>query len=322
MTAVCAEPGVVLLESAHGLCRLVSARPFDPAATPAAPWSPGLRVLPDAERDAAGPEVLTCWYEDAGPAGLCWEDGGVRVRLPWQDTAGGAEIGYVAAVLMERDRQRHGYFTLHSASAALGRSGVLLLGKEGAGKTSVLTHLCLAHGAELIGNDLSVIGGPGPRYEIAAGTRFLFLRQASVSRSMRALDLPAPARTGLDSWRTKWMVDPAEAGISVAEGPRPLDHVFSVHVDESQDGLRVEAVDDAATLLHLHENAARYVRGTATHVLHGRARRPLGYLPSLDTESFYLHRVRVIEHLAAELGIHYVSGPAAAVAAHIAEAVR
>lgn len=312
-------PAQQLFEAAHGRCLLISEHEIDLAATPAAPWIPGLRRAargPDAEGTAPAAPVLR--YEDAAPPGLSFRGLRATVRIPWEHTDSGAQLGYVAAVQLERDRQRRGYFTLHAASAALGPRGVLLLGKEGAGKTSVLGHLCRSHGAELIGNDLSVVGGRGPRYEIAAGTRFLFLRQASVDRSMAALGLPRPERDGLDPWRTKWIVEPEQVSIPVADGPRPLDAAFLVHADETQRDLRTGTAADAATLLHLYENAARYIRGTATHVLHGTALRPLGYLPSLDTEPLYRRRAAVIGHLAHELGIRYVSGPAGAIAEYIA----
>ncbi|MET9255184.1 hypothetical protein [Streptomyces sp. NPDC003717] len=309
-----------LLASAHGRCLVVTDHAVDLTATAAAPWSPGLRALPAGR---ATPTTPVLRYEEAGgPPELSWDEAGARLRAPWRDTADGAVLGYLAAVLMERDRQRRGYFSMHAAAASLDGRGVLLLGKEGAGKTSVLSRLCRHHGARLIGNDLTVLGGRAPRCELVAGTRFLFLRQASVDRSMADLDLPLPRRAGLDPWRTKWRVEPAEVSIDVDTRPRPVERVHLVHVDESQPDLRTGRADDTATLLHLHENAARYIRGTATHALHGAPQRPLGYIPSLDTAGLYHHRAAVLAHLAHEVGIEYVSGPATAVAAHVARGLR
>jgi len=66
--------------------------------------------------------------------------------------------------------------------------------------------------------------------------------------------------------------------------------------------------------LNLHENALRYVRGTATPWLLGDGR--FGpYVPALDDERAHAARVATLERLLARS--RYVAGPPAAVAQHL-----
>jgi hypothetical protein len=235
------------------------------------------------------------------------------------DTHAASTVVYLSVGLLELSRQTHGYFTLHAAGAALKDDrGVLLLGKEGAGKTSTLIQLARRHGARIVGNDLIACGGAP--VELCAGTASLFLREASVDRSLSDVGLPRPPRHSIDPWRTKWRVDAHSLGFETATDVA-LAVVCFVHVEEEQREVRVARADgDLAMTLHLHENASRYIRQTATPFLDPRTNCVLGYLPSLDSPDLHATRSALVEGLLAQA--IYLSGPSAAIADAITDALK
>lgn len=229
-----------------------------------------------------------------------------RVQFPWHLMQGGLTLLYLAYPLIERQRQTNSFLTAHAACVSTPQGGILILGKEGAGKSSVAISLCRNHDAKLVANDLTVIGLRDGRIISDGGTKFLFLRQESVKRNMPDL-LPFFPETSKDTWLHKIRIAPNQVGITCETGSVPIKWIYQVHIDGDQQHVFHCPDVGLVTRLYLNENFSRYIRSTCNAVLSGDNYNFLGYIPSLDTPEFYSFRVRLIERILDELT--YLSGP-------------
>jgi len=256
-------------------------------------------------------------YQDSEARTLEFADHRVDVRYPWIDMRGGEVLLYIAYPLIELQRQSKASLTCHAAAVELSGHGVLLLGKEGAGKSSVALRLCWDYGAKLVANDLCILRTEGDSVFLEGGTKFFFLRRASVERSVP--DLLSLFSADKDSWTDKVIVPPSSISVELARNRVQNRVTALVHVDESQRGVHTESADGLALRLFLNENFSRYIRSTCTTMLGGSDYEFMGYIPSLDSENLYAMRVALINKLLKLPGIRYISGPSRLVAAHLAQ---
>lgn len=213
-------------------------------------------------------------------------------------------IVYNTYLISEKIRGLNGSFTIHSASVAINDRGILLLGKSGAGKTTLAYELCSQFGASLIGNDLSVLKHTDGYHNIVFGSKYFTFRKKSIERSN--LDVgDIFTNDDLDDWSNKVVVKPSDIGVSTADKV-PLTHPFIVHVDEAMDSIHTRDMsEDLVTRLNLYENFTRYIRGSCTITT---SQNGFGYyVPSLDNEEIYRRRVSSIEALINH-PIEYISG--------------
>lgn len=220
----------------------------------------------------------------------------------------GRAILYLGYPLLEYQRQKKGGLTAHAAAFSIGKRGILVLGKVGAGKSSTTIEVCRKKEAALIANDLCLLSNSSNEFSITGGTKFLFLRLESVRRNMLGLETFFDTRESLDSWLNKEIIQPQEIDIQIEKEVVPLSAAFLVHIDERQNSLFVKKAHDLATILYLNENFSRYIRSTCTTMLGGPNHQILGYIPSLDNEHFFKKRKDLIEYLINNLGLVYVSG--------------
>lgn len=238
------------------------------------------------------------------------------IAASWEEVCKGETLLYAALPFFEHRRQKNGFVTAHASAVALSEGSILILGKEGSGKTVVALNLCRLHGAKLIGNDLVVVGTTGEdRLVTRDGTKFLSLRYESISRNIPDL-LNLFPETGGDAWLRKVLVQPSEAGITIHEGVVPLTGVYLVHVDETKDRLFVKSADTLVTRLYLNENFSRYIRGTCMSLFDEHLRF-LGYVPSVDSNDLFLRRSLLIDRLLKEYRMMYISGPLGRVVEYI-----
>ncbi len=228
---------------------------------------------------------------------------------------GGETLLYAAYPLLEVQRQRQQWLSAYAAAVSLGEHGVLLLGKSGAGKTSVVIDLCRRYGAQLIGNDLAILGLKEEDLFVKGGTKFLFLRFESIRRSLPDLIKLFPDRPS-DGWSHKIKVDPETLGITARLSPAPVKLIVSLHIDDQLPALHVQAGENLATKLFLIENFSRYIKGSCSNVLGGEGFEQLGFIPSYDGLDFYDFRRNLVKVVLTR--IKYVSGPLNLVTDYIA----
>lgn len=242
----------------------------------------------------------------------------VSVSFPWREMRNGETILYLSYPLLERQRQENGFLTAHAAAFSLGDVAYLILGKEGAGKTSTLIGMCQTFGAKLVANDLCIVGWKCTFPVLQGGTKFLFMRRESARRTLPTLLKRFKQKSVEDPWLEKVILRPEDLEIELESRELKLGGTFLVHVDETKRTLFSRRSDDLPTRLYLNENFSRYIRTTSTTMLGGDRYDSLGYVPSLDTKRFYRWRQTLIRYLLDEQqGIRYVSGPLSLVAQEV-----
>jgi hypothetical protein len=229
-----------------------------------------------------------------------------RVNYPWIMMNGGETLLYAAYPLLEDQRQSKNWLTAYSAAVSIDDSGILLLGKSGAGKTSVAVDLCRRYGAELIGNDLIILGLQEEHLIVKAGTKFLFLRYESVKKSLPDLINIFP-RVPAEPWLYKIKVKPEDVGINIRMAPANIKQVYTVHVDESFSSLYVQDEQNLAAKLFLIENFSRYIKGSCLNILGGNNFKELDFVPSYDKKEYFLFRSKLADLVLTKT--KYISGP-------------
>ena len=260
-------------------------------------------------------------YEDSEMCEIVFCPHEARIRYPWDKMRSGETLLYASYPLIEYQRQVQRDLTAHTACVNMGDESVLLMGKEGSGKTTVAIDLCQSYNAKVVANDLCVIGERQGEIISRGGTKFFFLRRESITRNLpRLLDFFS-ASSVEDSWLEKVKVDSYDLGIEAYYGQSAVKHAYMLHVDETKDELNVCNADSLVTRLYLNENFSRYIRSSCTVMTGGSAYDFLGYIPSLDCEQFFEMRKSLITSLL-NLGLRYISGPVRLVADYIADSQR
>ena len=255
-----------------------------------------------------------CGLDDAA---VVYHEKSCYISYPWVKMNKGETLLYAAYPLIELQRQKKRWLTAYSAAVSLAGSGIFLLGKSGAGKTSVTIDLCRRYGAKLIGNDLTILGQPDDDLLLKGGTKFFLLRLTSIRKSLPDLASLFP-KTDSEPWSNKIKVDPSELNIDIVTGQIPVKKIFSLHIDEEQPGLYFARDQKLATKLFLIENFSRYIRGSCINVLGGENFDQLGYIPSYDHSGLFVFRRALIDSIMEK--IIYISGPLKLVSDYIANA--
>lgn len=264
-------------------------------------------------------------YVDSESAELDLEDPtNWKIKFPWRQMRSGETLMYLAYALIERSHQQARMLTAHAASVCRsGDDGILLLGKEGSGKSLTALKLCRDHGFQLGANDLAVLAFDYHKVFVETGTDFFFLRKESVQRNLPEL-VPDIFRGDAtrDAWLHKVKVRPEDLGVSFffneRRHPIKVSRAYLVHIDETKDELVVSQPPALTTTLYLNENFSRYIRNTCTTLLGGADYQMLGYIPSLDEPRFYQFRAKIIDYLIKIANLRYISGPLDKVAEFIA----
>lgn len=220
----------------------------------------------------------------------------------------GEVIPYLACALLEIQRQIVGQTSIHTAAVSLNGQGVLLMGKEGSGKTSMALHLCREYGYKLVANDIAIIGLEGARAFIYEGTKFFWLRLDPMKKHHPDLVRFFSSSSNKDPWTNRVIMHPHRIGMEIETETVPIAAVFFLHVDKSAGKLHVERSLNRWPRLYLYENFSRYIRRTCSPMIGGKDFHYLAYLPSLDTPNFHANRVKLIDYLIDDFGIDYVAG--------------
>lgn len=230
----------------------------------------------------------------------------VYVTMPLTKLQTGELLLYVALPFLEVLYQRKLAVTMHAAAVEFDGKAILLIGKAGAGKTSLTLSLCRNHRTSLIGNDIVKLGLVGNKTVAFAGSKYFLLRQESIKRNIPDL-LSLFPQSEKDPWTHKIYCLPDKLGIDTCDNYTPITRSYLVHIDETMEHLYTTSADKMDTRLYLNENMSRYIRGTAV-ALFGDRSHFMGYVPSYDTPDFFAMRVRLIETLISDTGMMYVAG--------------
>lgn len=270
-------------------------------------WTELLHLI-DAEVRPGGEHEFTVEHIDAPSQPAIYSDKSVRLIVPLEQLRTGEFLLYAALPFLEVLHQRKRMVTMHAAAVELGGRAILLLGKAGAGKTSIALSLCRNHRARLIGNDVVKVGIARGSGSITAlsGSKYFFLRQESIKRNIPNL-LSLFPQSEKDPWTHKIYCLPDMLGIAVCIDKPSIARSYLVHVDETMEELYTTSADKTDTRLYLNENMSRYIRGTAIALFADNSRF-MGYVPSFDTSDFFNMRVELTENLISQSKMRYLSG--------------
>ncbi|HDZ54522.1 MAG TPA: hypothetical protein ENI19_02340 [Candidatus Nealsonbacteria bacterium] len=250
-----------------------------------------------------------CYYDQEKFSLTCSADNkSVVVTGDLELIVNGEVIPYLAYALLEMQRQAAGQTSVHTAAVSLNGRGVLLMGKEGAGKTSMALHLCCEYGYKLVANDIAIIGYDRGQTFIYEGTKFFWLRLDPMEKHHPDLVKFFLSSGDRDPWTNRTIVHPHQIGVEIETETVPIAAVFFLHVYESAAKLHVERSLNRWPHLYLYENFSRYIRRTCSPMMGGKDFHYLAYLPSLDTPDFHANRVKIIDHFIEDIGIYYVAG--------------
>lgn len=264
----------------------------------------GLKVYPDTSYD----KYLIVYKETSSEKIVRYLGNKVEIFAPWSSLMNGETLLYASLPFVELQLQEKNFVTIHAAGIKLSDKGILILGKEGAGKTMTTINLCKNHNAELIGNDLVVVGCANDgKLVLQSGTKFFHIRYESAKRNLPELIRFFPDNTNNDTWLLKTIINPLDLNIKTCDSPVSLKKIFLVHVDETKNDLIVKSADNLVNRLYLNENFSRYIRGTCISLFEENFRY-LGYTPSFDSELLFQKRAKIMESFFSEFSMKFVSG--------------
>lgn len=222
-----------------------------------------------------------------------YEDPGLQSHLP-----------YVTFQVGELPRQEELRMVTAHAAAVVSpeKTGVLILGDKGTGKTSVCIELGIGRGYGLVGNNMVIVKDSEKFPRLVSGTRALVVRQATLE------SIPSLVKEMGHGRETKITLTPEELGIKLAESPSEIGTVVRVNIHPGQpEAVHVTGITDGLTeRLRLFENFARYIRGVTTP-LSLTENHVSGFIPSFDTQTLSSMRNQLIERLL-KLPFYYISG--------------
>jgi len=226
------------------------------------------------------------------------------------DLVAGDTLPYLIHSILEVQRLENGQFTMRAAAVAKDGKGILLLGRSGAGKTSVSLSLCRDHGFSLVGNNIVLAGMKDSCAYLYGGEKIFRFRRASVlNYNTDLLNAFKPEAQHLDDWTATATVIPEQLGITVSKGKIPIVAVLYLHLlNEPEAELRVEPMNPLFSRLFLYEMSSAYIRGICSPILIGSDLRFGGFFPCLDTPEFHARRVEFINWVVENPHYNYVSG--------------
>jgi hypothetical protein len=209
------------------------------------------------------------------------------LSCPGEEICQGRALLHLALCLTERDRQLEGGALTHgSAVETLDGKGILFLGNQGAGKTTIAINLGL-RGYSLIGNDQVILDRCSldeGKIFLSGGTKYLMVRKSAVlSGHLPILEKSFPDNDS-SCWENKIKIDPSELNIKKSEGIPELSSTFIIHIDPTgREKIHLERITpkDIKTNLFLGEKLSRHISGVATHVMSDSGYL-LSHTPSLD----------------------------------------
>lgn len=248
-------------------------------------------------------------YTDCDNRILDYKNNKLIIQYPIAEMDNGIAILFMLYPLLELNRRNNKNLTCHAAAISINGKGIVLLGKEGAGKTTLAIELCKKYDAKIIGNDLCVIDySKLDNLKILGGTQYFFLRYESIKRNMPQLLEKfkiSNIENDIDSWLLKKKFYPKELNIRIEENVVNIDKFYIVHIDQEKNFLHKDA-RTLSNLLYLNENFSRYIRNTCTTMINKD--KLINYIPSMDNEKFSTERNELINYLFDNKKIEYVSG--------------
>lgn len=172
---------------------------------------------------------------------------------------------YLATCLRAAEQ---GTFLVHSAAVYDNdaEASYVFFGEKGAGKTTLALRLCHEQGMGLIGNDQIYLGSHGGKVVTEGGNDWFNVRQTAIKSdpylaSLVETKLRDPRKP---VWNDKTIIRPEMLGVSVQRDRAPVQEIFHIRIDPTQDDLYTNRWEGVPANLFLHEKLGRHITGQAT----------------------------------------------------------
>ncbi|HMO01547.1 MAG TPA: hypothetical protein PKD37_05310 [Oligoflexia bacterium] len=216
-------------------------------------------------------------------------------------------IPYFIHYILEGQRSKKGKTTIHAAAVSKNGKGVLILGKQGSGKTSITLELCRKYGYSLIGNDLVLISSQNNIGYLYGGTKVFRIRATTIkyyNKDLEKFFLPSSN----DEWTRIAIVRPQEIQVITEKSVVPIQAVYYVHLYPSEYRFIVKEVERLFSRVYLYQIFSEYIRGSAIIPLIGKDLRFGDYIPSFDTREAFAKRIKLIDWIIDNKNYKYIAG--------------
>lgn len=234
----------------------------------------------------------------------------------FEEFAESKTIPYFIHYILESERAKNGKATIHAAAVSKNGKGILILGKQGSGKTSITIELCRKYGYSLIGNDLVLVGIQKNIGYLYGGTKIFRIRATTINDYNK--DLERFFKHGdNDEWTRIAIIKPEGIQVATEKSIVPIHAVYYVHLYPLNHNFVVKEVDRIFSRIYLYQIFSEYIRGSAIVPLVGKNLRFSNYLPSLDTKNAFKKRTELINWIINNKNYKYIAGALADICAFI-----
>lgn len=268
------------------------------------PFIPEWRIE---ECEAKNKSILECVFDNENIMEIR-EDGNHFISGQFEDFANSHTIPYFINYILEAERAKNGKTTIHSAAVSKCGKGILLLGKQGSGKTSLVLELCRKFGYSLIGNDLTLVGIKENIAYLHGGTKVFRLRATTVNYYNLDLKRFFKPDENIDEWTQTTIINPEEIKVMTEKSIVPIQAIFYVHLYPPNYNFVVKKVDQLFSRIYLYQIFSEYIRGSAIIPLIGKDLKFSNYLPSLDNEIAFKKRIEFINWIINNKNYKYIAG--------------
>lgn len=241
----------------------------------------------------------------------------LEIKGPLKDILESSTIPFRAHFMLEQRMQKDSIFTIQGGGVSKNGRAVLLMGKRGAGKTSITLELCRKYNYKLIGNDLVLVGFKKNKGYFFGGAKVFILRFTTVKYYNTDLQ-KFFKKDHPNEWTNKVKLLPKDLGISIEKKHPKIIKVFYIHLLNNESApLYIQKIGGKETSymgrLYLYEELSRYIRGVCIPIIYGSQFYIGDYLPSLDKPEYHRKRVRLIDLIIDEIGFYFISGSMVAI---------
>ena len=235
------------------------------------------------------------------------ENGNFFISGPFVEFSQSHTVPYFIHYILESERAKKGKATIHAAAVSKNGKGILILGKQGSGKTSITLELCRKHGCSLIGNDLVLAGIQGNTGYLYGGTKIFRIRATTIKDYNRDLKSFFKSSSN-DEWTQIAVIEPDKVQVLTEKLTVPIHAIYYVHLYSSDHDFIAKEVDKLFSRIYLYQIFSEYIRGSAIIPLIGKDLRFGDYIPSLDTRDAFEKRIRFINWIINNKNYKYIAG--------------
>lgn len=225
-------------------------------------------------------------------------------------------IPYFIHYILESERAKKGKATIHAAAVSKNKKGILILGKQGSGKTSITLELCRKHGYSLIGNDLVLTGLQDDIGYLYGGTKIFRVRATTIKDYNKDLENFFGSRYS-DEWTRITVIEPDKIQVVTEMSVVPIHAIYYVHLYPPAYDFVAKEVDRLFSRVYLYQIFSEYIRGSSIIPLIGKNLRFSDYIPSLDTRDAFEKRIRFINWIINNKNYKYIAGDLTGICAFI-----